>query len=150
MLSYRAQRSTAVVLLVSLGGCYVQQPIGTAVPAPEARVVAQLTDLGSEQMAQKIGPAAFEVEGDVESATADTVKLRMRRVEQRGNISTTWQQEVVAFPRTALTGVSTKKMSKGRSWFAAAAIVGGSLLLTKFISTVVGGVPDRGGVIDPS
>jgi hypothetical protein len=150
MISSRARRATAAGLLLSLGACYSHQPIGTTVPTPNSRVVAQLTDMGSEQMAQMIGPSAYEVEGDVYVVTSDTIKLLMRRVEQRGGISTTWRQEQVAFPRAALTGVRVKTLSKGRSWFAAGALVGGAILLAKFIRAATSGVPDRGGVVDPA
>jgi len=150
MMHSQVRRITAVVLLGTVGGCFVQQPIGLVVPAPQTRIVAQLTDLGSAQMANAVGPGAYEVEGDVYVATADTLKLLMRRVEQRGGISTTWKQELVSFPRASLTGLTEKRLSKGRSWFTAGVIVGGVVLLSKFLRAAAGGIPDRGGTIDPS
>jgi hypothetical protein len=149
MLSYRARRATAALLVGTLAGCYAQKPIGVAVPAPNARVVAQLTDLGQAEMANALGPGAYEVEGDVYEATPDTVKLLMRRVEQRGGFSTTWKQEMVAFPRATLNNVSVKTLSTQRSWIAAIGITAGVIALSRLIGGLAGGIPDRGGIVDP-
>jgi len=130
----RAQAACVGAMLVTSAGCYRQVPLGLDRPANEARIVATLTDIGSDQMAQAIGVAAYEVEGLVESANDSTWRLRMRRVEQRGGVSTLWNSEIVSFPRSTLTNVRVREIDKRKSWLAAAAFAATSFVLQRIAS----------------
>ena len=129
-----------------MGGCYSQIPLGTSVPKPQTRVIARLTDIGSERMAPIIGIAATEVEGIVTAADDSTWHLNLIRVDQRGGASTLWNQELVAFPRSTLTDASERRLNKKQSWILAGAAAVGALLLERlFTGGVLGGDEGKGG-----
>ena len=127
---YRARFS---LVLIALGACYKNTPIGLGTPAPQTRVIASVTDVGSDRMANLIGVAATEVEGIVESATDSVWNLRLIRVDQRGGASTIWNRELVSFPRWALTSPSEKKLDKKRSWLFAGMIAATAFLAERLI-----------------
>jgi hypothetical protein len=114
----------AAPLALFLSACYTVEPLDTAAPPlPATIIVAQLTDTGTVEMANKIGPGAQEVEGIVSSADAKTWNLNLTRVDHRGGTSVSWNHEQVSFPRFALTQVSVKKRDKTKSWLAGVGVV---------------------------
>ncbi|HMC56542.1 MAG TPA: hypothetical protein VKH19_15305 [Gemmatimonadaceae bacterium] len=123
----------SLVLLVAGSACFKNTPIGLGIPAPETRIIASVTDVGSDHMAKLIGVAATEVEGIVESATDSVWNLRVIRVDQRGGASTMWNRELVSFPRWALTSPSAKKIDKKRSWLFAGMIAATAFLAERLI-----------------
>jgi hypothetical protein len=134
MTVYKAFRSLSIAAsLLAAGACYNEVPLGMAVPAPESRVIAKVTDVGAQRLEGSIGPGATEIEGIVESATDSAWRIRLLRVDQVGGMSTAWNRELVTFPRFALTSPSTKQVSKTKSWvFAGAVTVGAVLAATAF------------------
>src|SRR4051812_6934381 len=86
-------RLSVLVLLAGAIACYDRVPLGMAVPVPGTRVIASLTDVGADRMAGKIGLAAIEIEGIVESATDSAWSIHLIRVDQRGGGSSLWNQE---------------------------------------------------------
>jgi hypothetical protein len=137
-------------LSVVLVGCYSQVSIGTTVPEREAHIVAQLTDLGSERMAQQIGPAATEIEGIIAEATDSTWQVRLVRVDQRGGFSVPWNRELVTFPRSALTTVSQKRLDKTRSWIVAGGVTIGVLLIQKALGLFISDAAGKGPTEPPA
>lgn len=134
MLRNHSVRRALVLLTLSsfFSACYLQYPVTSSVPSSGTRLVALVTDTGSVLMSNAIGPGAIEVEGVVVEADAESWRLQLLRVDQRGGFSTRWNREIVAFPRYALTNVSAKVLDKKRSWTLAAiltVIVIGSTLL---------------------
>ena len=71
----------------------------------------------------------------------------MLRVDYRGGSSVTWNQELVRFPRSALSQASERRFSKGRSWLMAALVTSTALLAGKFLGVIGGG--DDGGKPPP-
>ena len=132
-------RLGALGLLFMLAACYTQLPLATPLPVPEQRIVAQVTDTGVLAMSNALGPGAQEVEGIVATADATAWDLRMLRVDYRGGSSVTWNQEVVRFPRSALSQANERRFSKGRSWLMAAIVTSTALLAGKFLGIIGGG-----------
>ena len=126
-------RLALATCVVALTACYNTVPLGFAVPEPEARVIARLTDIGADRMAGAIGVAATEIEGIVESATDSIWRLRLVRVDQRGGVSTVWSRELVSFPRSALTSPTEKRLDKKKSWMAAGAVTIGLFLIQQLL-----------------
>ena len=122
------RRPIACLVLALQLACYTTRPLLDATPQPEAQVIAQLTDIGTVEMANAIGPGALEVEGVVARADANSWTLRLLRVDQRGGISTPWNREEVTFPRTALTRVDVKRLDKGKSWMFAGLLTAAAVL----------------------
>lgn len=127
----------AAPLALFLGACYTLNPLDTATPPqPATIIVAQLTDTGTVEMANKIGPGAREVEGIVSSADANTWSLNLTRVDHRGGSSVSWNHELVSFPRYTLTQVSIKKRDKTKSWLAGAGVVAIAFLAARLFGVL--------------
>ena len=122
-----------------LAACYTQSALPGPIPAPEMRIVAQVTDTGVLAMGNAIGPQATEVEGIVAGADATSWDLRMLRVEYRNGQSVTWNKELVRFPRSALSQASERRFSKGRSWIMAGLLTSTAFLAARFLGVIGGG-----------
>lgn len=133
--------------LILATACYDRTPIGLTTPAPEARVIASLTDLGAQQMAGKIGPAATQIEGYIDSATDSVWRIRLVRVDQLGGSSTMWSQELVDFPRSALNAPVERRLNKKKSWLMAGAVAVG-VSLARFAFGGFAGEDGRGCTVD--
>jgi hypothetical protein len=130
-------------VLVVLTGCYTQQPLETAVPAPATRIIAQVTDTGAVALSGPVGPGALEVEGVVATADQTTWQLNLTRVDYRGGTSVSWNRELVSVPRNALSNVTVKKVSRSRSWLTAGLITAGAILASQLFSHI--GADSEGG-----
>lgn len=130
---------SAVALIPLLAACYTQQPLDMPVPAPDMRIVAEVTDTGRVAMSNALGPGAMEVEGIVAGADATSWDLRMLRVDYRGGQSVLWNKELVRFPRAAVTNASGRRFSNKRSWLMAGLITSSALLAARFLGVLGGG-----------
>jgi hypothetical protein len=129
--------------LFIVAACYTQLPLETPLPVPEQRIVAQVTDTGVLAMSNALGPGAREVEGIVAGADATAWDLRMLRVDYRGGTSVVWNQELVRFPRSALSQASERRFSKGRSWIMAGVVMSTALLAARFLGVIGGGEDNK-------
>jgi|SRR5688572_23683824 hypothetical protein len=132
-------RWSAVGLLTMLASCYTQAPLDTPIPAADTRIVAQVTDTGVLAMSNAIGPGALEVEGIVVGADATSWDIRLVRVNHRGGQSITWNQELVRFPRSALSQATERRFSNRRSWIMAGLVTSTALLAARFLGVIGGG-----------
>jgi hypothetical protein len=141
----RLRRVSILLLAGTTAGCYVQQPIETAIPAPATRIVAQLTDSGAVAVGGRLGPGAVEVEGVVASADESAWNLNLLRVSYRGGTSSTWNKELVSFPRFALSNATERHVDKTRSWVVAGLIGAGAILASRLFSESGSGGGDGDG-----
>jgi len=117
----------------------MQSPLAQPMPAPDTRIVAQVTDTGVLAMSNALGPGAREVEGIVAGADSASWDLRLLRVDYRGGSSVVWNGEPVRFPRSALSQAMERRFSKPRSWILAGAITASALLAARFMGVIGGG-----------
>ena len=143
-------RSGVLMLLIGMGACWVETPIGTAVPAPETRVVAQVTDSGTVAMASLIGAGATAVEGVVASADAASWELALLEVRHRDGSAIGWNRERVVFPRSALADPRERRIDRTRSWLAAGAVAVGAILAAGLFDVIGGGDEDVPPPIPPA
>jgi len=136
-------RLPALGVLSLLAACFTQAPIDAPVPAPDMRIVAQVTDTGVLAMSNALGPGVREVEGIVAGADAAAWDLRLLRVDYRGGSSVLWHRELVRFPRSALSQATERRFSKKRSWLAAGLITTGALLAARMLGVIGGGDGDN-------
>jgi len=122
-----------------LAACYTQALLPTPIPAPDTRIVAEVTDTGVLAMSNAIGPGATEVEGIVAGADATSWDLRMLRVDYRNGMSVPWNRELVRFPRSALSQATERRFSKGRSWIMAGLLTSTAFLAARFLGVLGGG-----------
>ena len=139
-----ASASAAFTLLAA--ACYTQKPLDVAVPAPDTRIVAIVTDSGAVALSNTIGPGAMEVEGVVTEADQSQWKVQLLRVDNRFGVSNKWQGQPVIFPSSSLTRTRVKRLDNTRSWLAATGIVAGAFIAAKaFGSAFAGDDPGGGG-----
>lgn len=136
-------------LLALQAGCYSIGPLEAGMPAPGARVVANLTPQGSESVAARLGPDVAEVEGLVESAADGGMTLGVTRVGQRAGGSRFVETESVELDRGALASVRQKRLNRGRSFLVGAVIIGGALLIAEAFGGVLFGEDGGGGTPVP-
>ncbi len=122
-----------------LAACFSQAPLPSAIPAPETRIVAQVTDTGVLSMSNAIGSGATEVEGVVAGADATAWDLRMIRVDYRNGQSVVWNRELVRFPRSALSQATERRFSNKRSWIMAGLLTSTAFLAARFLGVIGGG-----------
>ena len=146
------RRLKGAALLAVLGwtsllqaGCYSLAPReGTAVQ-PGTRVVATLTDQGSEAVASQMGPRIAIVEGTVGTTSPTEWELFVISSEKRDGIGQSWNGERVMVPVSAMATVREKKVDQNRSILAAGALAGAALL----VASAFGGIFGGGGGGDP-
>jgi len=122
-----------------LAACFTQAPLPSTIPAPETRIVAQVTDTGVLSMSNAIGSGATEVEGVVAGADATAWDLRMIRVDYRNGQSVVWNRELVRFPRSALSQATERRFSNKRSWIMAGLLTSTAFLAARFLGVIGGG-----------
>lgn len=146
-------RAVAVVLLatVPLSSCYSLAPVqGT--PQPNARVTVRLTDQGSVDLTPVVGQGVASLDATVEGMRGDTLELLVHSVELRGGGFSLRNGDYAAVPRSAVAGVDERKLSRGRSWLLAGAIVAGAFALGRIVGLegVFGGGGDGGTPVPPN
>jgi hypothetical protein len=111
----RGSRATLALLvcLLAAAGCYRTTDLATE-PAPETRIVAQLSPVGAEQLARLIGAEAVAVEGEVVSWGSSGAELAVIRVDHRGR-SALWNRERVVFPAGTLRDVKERRLDTTRT-----------------------------------
>jgi hypothetical protein len=119
------------IVAVSASGCYTQIPITSFPPPPATHFVADVTDSGVVEMGNAIGPSAQSVEGIVQSATKDTITLKMMRVDHRVGADVVWNHELVSFPVSALANSAENRFDVKRTVMAAAGIGLGAFLAAR-------------------
>jgi hypothetical protein len=127
--------SLAAVPLV-LSACYTSRPLQTSEPAAGTRVVIQLTEQGSEQVAPLLGPRIGVIEGAVESASPVNWAVYVSRLERRDQTEMLWNRERVTLPRAAFGSVEERRLDRRRSY----ALAGGITLAALVAARVFAGL----------
>jgi hypothetical protein len=128
------------IVLILLCGCYVNVPL-TMTPEPGSRVHVALTDQGSVDLAQYLGPRVAGVDGRLVQSSDSAVSISVTQVVMQSGDEQLWKGESVAIPRNAIATVQGRKRSFGRS-----GIIGGALAAAALIiGTRAGGGSSGGG-----
>ncbi len=130
-------------------GCYQYHPLSSDVHGATDDVRLSLTDRGSVELANLIGPQITQIEGNLAEAGDSVYVVHISRVVNRAGYSTPWSGETVRVPRMMTSSIERKKLNKNRSWLvggaslAAVALVGMTVQLTG--STSGSSKPPTGG-----
>jgi hypothetical protein len=116
-----------------LSACYTYQPVEGPVPRTGVRVSADLTRDGTAAVVPLLGADVAEVEGTVVAASADTLRLSLASVTTSHGIPTSWRGEEVLLPRTGLTGLAERRISRGGTVLLGAGVLGGLYLLYRML-----------------
>ena len=115
-------------ILFATMGCYTVEPLVTP-SRPGQELVVQISDAGSTQLAQYLGPGVSVINGRFISAVEDTLKVAVSSTETRKGDVHFWQGEEIALTKNLVATLNEKKISPLRSALAAGAAIAGAALL---------------------
>jgi hypothetical protein len=137
----------AVLLLLSVAGCYRLTPVEGGVPERGLEVRLSLSDEGSVRMSPLIGPRIAAIDGRVLETGDTAFVLAVSAVVGQGGRSMSWSNERLTVPRTAVPSVQTRTLDRKKTWIAAALGVVGAIALGEAFGLGTGfdGLIGRGG-----
>jgi hypothetical protein len=129
----------ASIGLIAQFGCYSYTPQYGRAPAPGGQVRVSLSDAGRAMLSDQLGESIDWVQGDLAAAdsTQMTVDVKLTR-SLRGSYAT-WFGDRVQIPTRGVAQVSNREFSRGRSWFLAAGLTGGLVVLSRVLNLRVFG-----------
>jgi hypothetical protein len=121
-----------VVLLC--GGCYVNQPLGEAAPAPApgTHLVLELTDAGRVAMGPQLGPEVASVEGALIERSDSQYVLGVSNVVNLWGVQSRWEGERIAVGAGSVRRMFSRRISPGRT---AVAVAAGTAGFVAFVLT---------------
>ena len=114
--------------LLAAMGCYSVEPLVTA-SQPGQELVVQISDAGSTQLAQYLGPGVSVINGRFITAVDDTLKVAVSSTETRSGDVHFWQGEEISLTKNFVATLNEKKVSTLRSLLAAGAALGAAALI---------------------
>lgn len=109
-------------------GCYTVEPLVTA-SRPGQELVVQISDAGSTQLAQYLGPGVSVINGRFINTVGDTLKVAVSSTEMRTGDVHFWQGEEISITKNLVATLSEKKLSPVRSILAAGAAIAAAALV---------------------
>jgi hypothetical protein len=126
--------------------CYNYYPLEDPAPASGTRVAAELTDAGSIELSNKIGPGITSVRGEVVESDPNALTLALTSVLGPNEQETFWKRERVRVPLATVARVQERKFALGKTILFGGAIIGSLLAaIEAFESGGVGGGGSGGG-----
>jgi hypothetical protein len=120
-----------------LCACYVSTPLVTTAPQPGSRLLVQLTDQGTIDLAKYLGPGVTTVDGRLLQSHDSTLSLSVNAVTLRSGDEQYWKGETVDLPLRSVAQIRERKVSVWRSGLLASAVVAGA--------AAIGGIAAGGG-----
>jgi len=124
-----------------LGGCVEYTPIELAAVPPGQEVRVRVTDEGALRLARHLGRLTDEVNAGVAPHQSDSVAVTIWLGKDYRGTGFENVRETIVLPRTDVTSLSLRKLSKWRTVALSAAALVGTLVLANQISQI--GDPNR-------
>ena len=118
-------RASALITGLLLAGCYSYHPLENPTPAVGTRVTADLTDAGSLEMANQVGPRVTSLSGDVVKSDRDGLLLALSSAMGRNQQETFWQGEQVRIPLITVSRVQQRRFALGKTMLFGGTVLGG-------------------------
>ncbi len=115
-------------------GCYTYSRVESAGVAPGQDVVVELNDQARVDLAGAVGQSPFRLEGRLTDRTDSTVALSLRSVETLRGERVTWTGETVTVRSRGVTGMSRRRLDRGRSVLLAVGSVAAVVALVAGVS----------------
>lgn len=125
----RARALAVLSLAATSAACYRLTPLEGPTPEPGRAVRVDLTDAGSVRLAPFIGPRVEAIEGRAERTTDSSYVLLVTATTARGGMSTSWSNERLDVPLSAVARIRTRTLDRRRSWIAAGLTVASVFVL---------------------
>lgn len=143
-------RASTVIPLLLVAGCYSYHPLENPTPASGTRVAADLTDAGSLEVANQVGPGVVSVRGEVVESDRDALLLALTSVLGRNEQETFWKGEQVRIPLVTVARVQQRRFALGKTILFSGAVVGGLFAAVQAFTGEGSGGGGGGGGGDPS
>ena len=107
------------------GGCYNYEGLGPAGLVPSSYVAVTLTEAGSEELAQYLGPGIHTVRGRFLSATERGLVISVSSVETRRGSMLGWNGEAVTVPKEFVWALEARHTAVSKTVLLAGASLAG-------------------------
>lgn len=130
---------------VSMTGCYTYVPRPITEAAPNARVSAEINDVGRVALGEQIGSEVERIDGEIVQRSDSALQLMVSEVHYLNGTANKWEGQEVTLRPTYIKSLSQRTYSRQQS--ALAAIVIGGLIALAIAAAaftgVFGGDPNR-------
>jgi hypothetical protein len=145
----RMQALVAGMLLVpGATGCYESHAVRGATPLAGTEISLAITDRGRVGLGPQLGEGVLRLNGRLAQASDSVYLVRVASVEYAGAPTAHWTGEEVKVPRDYVASVAERRLSRKRSWLAAALAVGVIVAISAAISIFGGGTSPDGTIPD--
>jgi hypothetical protein len=135
-----------MLLIPGATGCYsYRMASGASTIAPGTYVSLSITDRGRVGLNERMGSGVLRLSGTLRDASDSLYVVNVESVEYLGAGKSHWSGESVRVPNEYVGSVSTRTLSKKRSWLMAGLVVGAIALIATTISLIATGLSDDGG-----
>ena len=139
----RVAMLVAVAALQS--GCYNYLPLGGSHLVPSTYLAVTLTETGSEDLAQYVGPSVLIVRGRFLSTTERGLSLSVLSVETRRGTVFEWKGENVVVPSEFVRSLEERQVAPGKTVLLAGAGLAGFFVAYAAFGPGASGTTPAGG-----
>jgi hypothetical protein len=130
-----------MLLVPGATGCYSYQAVtGPRAIEPGTYVSLAITDRGRVGLSERMGSGILKLNGRLRTASDSMYVVNVESVDYISAGTAHWAGETVNIPTDYVGNVSTRKVSRARSWLAAGIIVGAIALVAATISILGSGL----------
>ncbi|HSJ64468.1 MAG TPA: hypothetical protein VK922_11300 [Gemmatimonadaceae bacterium] len=121
---------TFAMAVVLSAGCYTYEPVPLVpAPAPGADLRLSITDRGTVDLRDYLGPNVERLNGQLVAADSSEVNLAVRSVVMYNGSEQFWTGDRIRIPRSAVAQAEVRRFSASRTGFLAALAIGGAIML---------------------
>ena len=128
-----------VVALPLMAACYQYEPVNHAALPAATPVSVELSTRGMTNVSSKIGSNVVTLQGNVTDSSPSSLTIALLAVKRRGETAmSTWSGESITLATDDIDEVKTKRLSRGRTAVASAALVAASVGVVVGIAKATG------------
>jgi hypothetical protein len=118
-----------VSVLLLLCGCFSYRNTAVSDAALNAPVRVELTEAGSQELTNQVGPRGSALEGVLTSKSESSLIFGVTALTRLNGVEETWHGERVTVPRSSVSRIQLRKFSAFNTGLFIAGIVAGGLLV---------------------
>ncbi len=141
----RFGRNGLAVALFAIAGCYRYVPLATPQPQSGTYIAALLTDSGTAELAEYLGPNVASIGGRLVSSSPEELQISVVTVGGRGGAENFWKGEMVRVPRRLVLGIQERRLSGSRSGLVATIGLAAGVGLLRAFGVLSAGSGSSGG-----
>ena len=128
-----------VVALPLMAACYQYEPVKQSELAAATPVSVELSARGMTNVSSKIGSNVVTVRGNVTDSSPSSLTIALLAVKRRGESAmSTWSGESITLATDDIDEVKTRRLSRGRTALASAALAAASVGIVVGIAKATG------------